>query len=54
MKNEDGEPVEPETEVPIAEVEKVINKMIDETKNSNKRIKYVFDGYTHANVDQFI
>lgn len=51
MKNEDGEPVEPDTEVPIAEVEKVVNKIIDDNKNANKRIKYVFDGYTHAKVD---
>ena len=33
MKNEEGEPVEPDTEVPIAEVEKVILSMIQDSKS---------------------
>lgn len=53
MTNEDGEPVEPDTEVPIAEVEKAIVAMIDEGKSSTKRMKYVFDGYVHADAEKF-
>ena len=53
MKNEEGEPVDPETEVPIAEVEKKIMDMINAGKTSTKRMKYVFDGYTHTDVEYF-
>ena len=53
MTNEEGEAVEADTEVPIAEVEKAILAMLDKGKESTKRMKYVFDGYTHADVDSF-
>lgn len=53
MKNDEGEPVEADTEVPIGQVEKKIMKMIEDCKKSGKRMKYVFDGYTHAKVDDF-
>jgi adenylate kinase family enzyme len=53
MKNEEGEPVDPETEVPITEVEKKVMEMINMGKNSNKRMKWVFDGYTHTDVEYF-
>lgn len=53
MTNEEGEPVEPDTEVPIIEVEKAIMAMIAEGRSSTKRVKYVFDGWIHADVDKF-
>lgn len=53
MTNEEGEPVEADTEVPIVEVEKAIMAMIGEGRSSTKRMKYIFDGWTHADVDKF-
>lgn len=45
---EDGEF---EGEVAIADVEKEILTVVNASKASNGRTKFLFDGYTHANVD---
>jgi adenylate kinase family enzyme len=53
MTNEEGEAADAEAEVPIAEVEKAIRKMLEEGHQSGKRMKYIFDGFTHADAAAF-
>lgn len=50
--NEDGEP-DPEAEVPIGEVEAAVSKIIN-GPTTQKRVKYIFDGYVHQTQEEFI
>lgn len=43
-----------EGEVPIADVEKDICAKITAARGVGKRVKFLFDGYTHADVDKFL
>jgi hypothetical protein len=48
---EDGEF---EGEVPIADVEKEVCDIINASRNSATRTKFIFDGYTQADADKFL
>lgn len=48
----DEEPFE--GEVPVPEVEKEIFSIFDKDMKSGKKYHYVFDGYSHKNVDNFV
>jgi len=43
-----------EGDVPLAEVEKDIRKFIEENRRNHERVKFVFDGYTHKTVQEFM
>lgn len=49
---EEGEP-DPEAEVPIAEVEAAVSKIIH-GPTTKKRVKFIFDGYIHEKQEDFI
>jgi len=48
---EDGEF---EGEVPVADVEKEVADMINASRGSAVRTKFIFDGYTQADADKFL
>jgi len=45
---------EVDVEVPESDVEKEILSIIDADKKSGKKVGYVFDQFTHKEVDKFL
>jgi hypothetical protein len=43
-----------EGEIPMPEIEKDIRRFIEENRRSHDRVKFVFDGYTHKTVAEFM
>ena len=52
MKTEDGEPYE--GEIPMQSVEKEVAAEISRAQSESSKCKFLFDGFTHKNADDFI